>query len=75
MVHSFSLPQMHVKQDAVPGIPQPLWFPPTRTGEWEIACSQSCGLGHYRMKGFYAIQTQADFDAWLASEVSALAVQ
>ena len=75
MVHSLGLPQMRVKQDAVPGIAQPLWFTPTRTGEWEIACSQLCGLGHYRMKGFYAIQPQADFDAWLAGEAALLAAQ
>lgn len=75
MVHSLGLPQMRVKQDAVPGIAQPLWFTPTRIGEWEIACSQLCGLGHYRMKDFYAIQPQADFDAWFAGEVAALAAQ
>ena len=73
MVHSFALPQMRVKQDAIPGIAQPVWFTPTRTGEWEIACSQLCGLGHYRMRGFYTIQTQADYDAWLASEAALLA--
>ncbi len=71
MVHSFALPQMRVKQDVIPGIAQPVWFTPTQTGEWEIACSQLCGLGHYRMKGFYTIQTQQDFDAWLVKEVSA----
>jgi len=68
VIHSFGLPQMRVKQDAIPGIEQRLWFTPTRTGEWEIACSQLCGLGHYRMRGFYTIQTQADFNAWLASQ-------
>jgi cytochrome c oxidase subunit 2 len=73
MVHSFALPQMRVKQDAVPGIPQPVWFTPTQTGQWEIPCSQLCGLGHYRMRGFYTIQTQAEYDAWLASEVALLA--
>jgi cytochrome c oxidase subunit 2 len=75
MVHSFGLPQMRVKQDAIPGIAQPLWFTPTRTGEWEIACSQLCGLGHYRMRGYYVIQPQADYDAWLASEASERAAQ
>ena len=72
VIHSFGLPQMRVKQDAIPGIEQRLWFTPTRTGEWEIACSQLCGLGHYRMRGFYTIQTQADFNAWLASQPSGL---
>ena len=57
VIHSFALPQMRVKQDAIPGIVQPVWFTPTKTGQWDIACSQLCGLGHYRMKGVYQIQT------------------
>jgi cytochrome c oxidase subunit 2 len=65
VIHSFGLPQMRVKQDAIPGIVHNLWFTPTMTGEWEIACSQLCGLGHYRMRGFYTIQPQADFEAFL----------
>jgi cytochrome c oxidase subunit II len=68
VVHSFALPQMRIKQDAIPGLIQPVWFTPTETGEWEIVCSQLCGLGHYRMRGFYTIQTQADFEAWLAEQ-------
>ena len=72
MVHSFALPQMRVKQDAIPGIAQPVWFTPTRIGKWEIACSQLCGLGHYRMRGFYTVQTRADYDAWLTEESALL---
>ena len=72
VVHSFGLPQMRVKQDAVPGIVQPVWFIPTQMGEWDIACSQLCGIGHYRMRGRYAIQSQADFEAWLKEEASFL---
>jgi cytochrome c oxidase subunit II len=68
VVHSFALPQMRIKQDAIPGVIQPVWFTPTEPGEWEIVCSQLCGLGHYRMRGFYTIQTQADFEAWLAEQ-------
>jgi cytochrome c oxidase subunit II len=65
VIHSFALPQMRVKQDAIPGIVHNLWFTPTVAGEWEIACSQLCGLGHYRMRGFYTIQSDADFEAFL----------
>jgi cytochrome c oxidase subunit II len=65
VIHSFGLNEMRVKQDAIPGIVHNLWFTPTQTGEWEIACSQLCGLGHYRMRGFYTIQSQADFEAFL----------
>jgi cytochrome c oxidase subunit 2 len=41
-------------------------------GEYEITCSQLCGLGHYRMRGFYSIKSQADYDAWLKEEEAAL---
>lgn len=75
VVHSFALPQMRVKQDATPGIPQPVWFTPTQTGQWDIPCSQLCGLGHYRMRGFYRIQTAAEYEAWLADEAALLAAQ
>jgi cytochrome c oxidase subunit 2 len=67
VVHSFALPQMRIKQDATPGLVTPVWFTPVMTGEWEIACAQLCGLGHYRMKGFYSIEPQAAFDQWLAA--------
>jgi cytochrome c oxidase subunit 2 len=68
VIHSFSLPQMRVKQDAIPGMTFPVWFTPTLTGDWEINCSQLCGLGHYRMRGFYSIKSQADYDTWFAEE-------
>jgi cytochrome c oxidase subunit 2 len=72
VVHSFGLPQMRVKQDAVPGIVQPVYFTPTEVGQWDIACSQLCGLAHYRMRGIYEIQSQADYEAWLKEEASYL---
>jgi cytochrome c oxidase subunit 2 len=75
VIHSFGLPQMRVKQDATPGVVQPVWFTPTRTGTWDIACSQLCGLGHYRMKGVYQVMTQAEYGAWLAEEYELLGVQ
>jgi cytochrome c oxidase subunit 2 len=75
VIHSFSLIQMRVKQDTIPGESIPVWFTPTQVGDWEINCSQLCGLGHYRMRGFYSIKTQDAYDAWLketaASELGA----
>ena len=70
VIHSLGLPEMRVKQDAIPGLVQPVWFTPQLAGEWDIACSQLCGLGHYRMRARYAIQSQSDYDAWLKEEAS-----
>lgn len=71
VVHSFGLNVMRVKQDAIPGLSIPVWFVPTKTGDWEIACAQLCGIGHYRMKGFLKIETQEEYDQWLASNAPA----
>jgi cytochrome c oxidase subunit 2 len=75
VIHSFGLYEMRVKQDAIPGMEIPVWFIPTRAGEYEIACSQLCGLGHYRMRGFVTIQPQAEFDAWMADQEKQLTQQ
>jgi cytochrome c oxidase subunit 2 len=73
VIHSFSLIQMRVKQDAIPGETIPVWFTPIVTGDWEINCSQLCGLGHFRMRGYYSIKSQADYDTWMKEQVAELA--
>jgi len=84
VIHSFGLYEMRIKQDAVPGLEMPVWFVPTVTTEdmraklknptfeYEITCSQLCGLGHYRMRGFVTVQSAADYDTWMAEQVKAL---
>lgn len=72
VIHSFTLNEMRVKQDATPGMTSRVWFTPTLTGDWEIACSQLCGLGHYRMRGEYHVVSPAAWDSWLAAEVARL---
>ena len=65
VIHSFGLPIMRVKQDAIPGYSTPVWFVPTVVGESEIACSQLCGIGHFRMRGFLTIDTESDFKKFM----------
>ena len=65
VIHSFSLPVMRVKQDVIPGQVIPSWFEAKKTGNFEIACAQLCGLGHYRMRGFFVVETAEAFKAWL----------
>ena len=71
VIHSFFLPEFRVKQDAVPGMTSRIWFDATRTGQWEIACAELCGLGHYRMKGSVTVETPEEFEKWLASQAPA----
>jgi cytochrome c oxidase subunit 2 len=85
VIHSFGLYEMRVKQDAIPGMQIPVWFVPNVTTddmrrrlgkpdfEYEITCSQLCGLGHFRMRGFVTVQSDADFKKWLAEQAKELA--
>jgi cytochrome c oxidase subunit 2 len=65
VIHSFGLPAMRVKQDVIPGMTTHVWFTPNKIGQFEIACSQLCGVGHYRMRGIVNVLTQSDFDQWI----------
>lgn len=69
VIHSFGLIEMRVKQDVVPGLSMPVWFIPNRIGDYEIACSQLCGLGHFRMRGFVTVQSAADYQKWMADQL------
>lgn len=70
VIHSFFLPELRVKQDAVPGMTIDIWFVPTEEGRFEIACTELCGLGHYRMKGFFNVLESGEFDRWLSEASS-----
>jgi cytochrome c oxidase subunit 2 len=68
VIHSFGVPAMRVKQDAVPGLRAPVWFTPTVEGEFEIACSQLCGIGHHRMRGVIKVDSADAYRKFLADE-------
>jgi cytochrome c oxidase subunit 2 len=68
VIHSFGVPAMRVKQDAIPGIGVPVWFTPTLPGAFDIACSQLCGLGHYRMRAVITVVSADEFAAWLRAQ-------
>lgn len=68
VIHSFFLPDMRVKQDAVPGMEIPVWFEATRTGEFTIGCAELCGIGHTRMRGTLTVLGPDEFRSWLAEQ-------
>jgi len=72
VIHSFTLATMRVKQDVTPGLPVTTWFTPIATGAWELGCSQLCGLGHYRMRALFEVRSDAEWNAFVADEVSRL---
>ena len=63
VLHSFYLPFHRVKQDVVPGMSIGVWFVPTQTGDYEIACTELCGLGHYQMRGMLRVLSEEDYQA------------
>lgn len=65
VIHSFFVPNLRLKQDVVPGLLIPLQIKVTKLGEYEIACAELCGLGHYRMKGKLKVVSKEDFEKWL----------
>src|SRR5271166_5159282 len=68
--HSFFVRELRVQQDFVPGLDVSLHFTATKTGKYEIVCTQLCGLGHYNMKAYLNVLSQEDFDKWMKEKVS-----
>ena len=85
VIHSFGVPEFRVKQDAIPGLTIPVWFIPNVTTaemrarkgnadfQYEIACAQLCGLGHYRMRGFVTVLSADEFQKWMDERVAEVA--
>jgi len=65
VIHSFYVPEFRLYQDTVPGRTIDwMWFVTTRTGNFELACSQLCGTGHYNMKSPIRVVTREEFGEW-----------
>lgn len=71
VIHSFFLPNVRLKQDAVPGREIQVWFEATKTGRYEIPCAELCGFGHSNMKGYLTVLEPDEFETW-ANEKKAL---
>ena len=67
VIHSFFLPNLRLKQDAVPGRTVRGWFEATRPGKYQLVCAELCGLGHTNMRGTLEVQSPADYQAWVAA--------
>ncbi len=80
VIHDVGLAHFRLKMDAVPGTPTTMWFTPTittadmrkKTGNpdfvYEISCDQMCGKGHWSMRGVIVVETQEEYDAWMAGK-------
>jgi cytochrome c oxidase subunit 2 len=68
VLHSLWVPELRLKQDAVPGRTIRGWFRPTREGRFEVICAEICGLAHTMMKGFLTIEAPEAYQSWLAAK-------
>jgi cytochrome c oxidase subunit 2 len=80
VIHDVGLSHFRLKMDAVPGTPTTMWFTPTKTTKqmkidtgdpdfvFEISCDQMCGQGHYKMRGTIVVESQEEFDFWMAKQ-------
>lgn len=71
VIHGFSVPELRLKQNAVPGESIHIHFTPTTPGTYAILCTQLCGLGHYRMTANLRIVSPEEFQLWLAEKAKA----
>jgi len=65
VIHSFYVRELRIQQDMVPGMQIPVRFTPSKIGKYEIACTQLCGLGHYRMHAYLEVVSASDFEKWM----------
>ena len=68
VIHSFWVPNLGQKMDAVPGIETTINVTPDRTGDFAVVCTELCGLGHATMRARARVVTQAEFDEWVEEQ-------
>ena len=68
VLHDFNVPQFRAKMDIVPGFVTYFWFTPTRTGTFEVLCSELCGVGHADMRGKVVVDSESDYQSWLQQQ-------
>jgi cytochrome c oxidase subunit 2 len=68
VIHSFYVPELRVKQDALPGRYTQTWFQADKVGRYQVFCAEYCGLSHSGMLAELVVLAPDEFDAWLADQ-------
>ncbi len=71
VTHSFYVRELRLKQDTVPGMEIHMHFTAEVPGQYEIACAELCGLGHYRMHSMLTVMSQTDYEKWVRDQEAA----
>ena len=68
VIHAFYVPEFRLYQDCIPGRTIGwVWFQATQTGDFQLACNQLCGTGHYNMKAPIHVVSEEEFNKWLST--------
>lgn len=70
VIHNFYVRELRLQQDAVPGLVIPMHFTANKIGQYEIVCTQLCGLGHYRMRSFLNVVSEPDYENFLKQQAA-----
>ena len=71
VIHSFFVRELRLQQDAVPGLVIPVHFTPDKVGDYDIVCTQLCGLGHSKMHAVLRVMRETDYDNFLKQQAAA----
>ena len=74
VLHSLYIPAFRVKEDMVPGQEKFMWFIPGTEGEFDLFCTEYCGLEHSYMFTGVKVMPKADFESWIADTTAVAAV-
>lgn len=72
-LHSLWIPELRLKQDAVPGRTFTGWFEATRPGTYGVLCAELCGVAHGMMRGTMTVLSPEEYRTWLAEAAAAAA--
>lgn len=73
VIHALWVPELRLKQDAIPGRATELRFTPTKPGDYAVVCAELCGSYHGSMRTRMIVHTPEEFDSWLASQLEEVA--
>ncbi len=68
VMHSFWVPVLRLKQDAIPGRIIKGWFKATKAGTYPIACAEICGVGHTKMMGVLKVYEKEAYQKWVSEQ-------
>jgi cytochrome c oxidase subunit 2 len=74
VLHSLYIPAFRVKEDMVPGQEKVMWFIPGTEGEFDLFCTEYCGLEHSYMFTGVIVMPGDEFEAWIADTTAAAPV-